>query len=112
MHTGEIKDNKLSTFVWLTAMISIGALVILRLYAIFFTVHVVAFDDKGYRRLASNNFESTTFKGAIKDVILPFNGIVYGRVSDYTSWLALGAKFCPSCDRDNVFHLVNFFIFL
>ncbi|HXH17922.1 MAG TPA: hypothetical protein VNJ07_02475, partial [Chitinophagales bacterium] len=108
----EVRDTKLSAALWRAALLSIAAIFMLRLYAIFFTVHVVAFDDKGYRRLAVNNFESTSLKGAVKDVLLPYNGEVYGRVGNYTSWLALGLKFCPECNRENIFHLVNFLIFL
>lgn len=91
-------------------ILSIGVILCLRIYAIFYTVHVVTWDDKQYRQEAIKAAENRTVIKALRWPLFPNEKTVVGRSVGYHSWLLLGLKvgnLLGIKDSENIFQIVN-----
>jgi len=91
------------------ALVSIALLLAIRLYMVFFTVHVVSWDDRWYRGHANREAQLISFADAAKRVFLPNPRTLDGeRTVGYHSWLVLTAKVFPMEAREHGWQLLNF----
>lgn len=97
---------------WLSA-ISLAAILLLRCYAMLFTVPVRAWDDSYYRNSALDAAAQCSRLHALAGVVLPNSGNLLGtRTVGYESWLVLFLKCLPGLKSERVFQAANVFMFL
>ncbi len=108
---------KLNNFLNLTLkiLISLSLIILLsiRIYAIYYTVPIVTWDDKHYRHQALDEASKNSTIKTVRNIFLP-NSNAYdgGRTKGYQYWLALGRQLSLSGDYEETWQLVNLFSFV
>ncbi|MBF0216187.1 MAG: hypothetical protein HQL30_04235 [Candidatus Omnitrophica bacterium] len=107
------KEKTLTEILEWVALISVSAILILRLFAALWTQPVISYDDKHYRGIAIYLNEKTTIKDAVTDLFLPTIKRIGFRTYGYNSWNLLALKlFKKYVNRERVFQLLNCLFFL
>ena len=109
-----IKVNKLLSAT-LKILISLSLIVLLsiRIYAIYYTVPIVTWDDRHYRQQALEEASKSSTIETIRNLFLPNSQAHDGhKTQGYQYWLALGRKLSLSEDYEETWQLVNLFSFV
>lgn len=93
-------------------MISLFALLILRVYSAFFTVPIVTWDDTAYRAQAISLSANYSCAGIVKETVFPHPTYTLGKITNYVNWLVVGLKFMPALSPETVFQIVNLLFFV
>jgi len=93
-------------------LLSLAALLILRGYAAFFTVHIVTWDDSAYRAKALSLTREYNCAEAAKEAIFPKSNNIFGKITNYVNWLVVGLKIFPFLNPEAAFQIVNLGFFI
>ena len=106
------KNRVITEILEWAAVLSIAAIIMLRLYAAIVTQPVLAHDDRHYKALATFfEFQNSTGQ-AVKEVFLPNSENISRRTIGYQTWLILGLKLLKDhIARDRIYQFVNIIFF-
>jgi hypothetical protein len=107
---GIISQRILEVFV----ILSLIAILAVRIYAIYNTVPIRTWDDAGYRFFALRDArDDLTIQRALDDIIFPNGGLLdHHRSIGYHSWLVFGLKLSLSGSSEQTMQLVNLILLL
>jgi hypothetical protein len=105
-------ERRLTDILEWTALLSLGMVIALRIYAVFIPQPVVTYDDRHYSGIAVYCEPRETMGEAVKDVLLPNNKNIGNRTAGYNSCLVLGLKVFSAMEPKRALQAVNLVLFL